>query len=145
MENINFEEIKQEIAKKHDFTLTKNDPILATVTMCEMVISSYYKKTDEALDDLYMKLEVLSAHQEKTQMETATLIINKSLEIAQETLSNATNDVVKNLILELEKQHKNLINYQNNQAQEIKNYRNVTILCCVFCVMALVLIIMQIF
>ena len=97
-----------------------------------MVISNYYQKNEEAIGNLYVKLESLAKEQETKQIEFAARIINKSLQVAQENIVSAASKAGDKLTLEIEKQHSNIILSYKSQLQETRSHRNITMLCAVF-------------
>lgn len=67
---IDFEEIRKQIAIKHNVLLDKDDPILVTITINEIVLSRYLDLVTERYSDASRDLTIALLHQQEESKES---------------------------------------------------------------------------
>ncbi len=101
---IDFEEIRKQVSIKHNVLLGKDDPILTTVTINEMVLGRYVEiiseKTNESNQSLIKSLE----HQVALSKKTAGEIITEAANYVSNQLHASVTDAVNAACIELKNQ-----------------------------------------
>lgn len=93
---IDFEEIRKQIAIKHNVLLDKDDPILVTITINEIVLSRYLDLVTERYSDASRDLTIALLHQQEESKRIAEKIITE----ASDYVSNQVRQSVEESILE---------------------------------------------
>lgn len=96
---IDFEEIRKQIAIKHNVLLDKDDPILVTITINEIVLSRYLDLVTERYNDASRDLTIALLHQQEESKRIAEKIITE----ASDYVSNQVRQSVEESILEASK------------------------------------------
>lgn len=131
---MNFIEIKEEVLRRHNLTLTENDPILVTVTLYNLMLEAAQNQFNAQLEHMYRKLEELSTQQELSHKQTAQRIIHTSLEASRNSILASADEITTSIRgLQHDSQNAFLQEYQK-QVQELKSYRNITVICVFICV-----------
>lgn len=96
---IDFEEIRKQIAIKHNVLLDKDDPILVTITINEIVLSRYLDLVTERYSDASRDLTIALLHQQEESKRIAEKIITE----ASDYVSNQVRQSVEESIIEASK------------------------------------------
>ena len=78
MEKLDFDEIRKEVAIQHSVLLGKDDPILVTVTINELVLAHYAKQMTALQDEASRALTVSLQQQVEQSKETAGKVITEA-------------------------------------------------------------------
>ena len=72
---IDFDEIRKQVAIKHNVLIGKDDPILVTVTVSDMVLGRYLELVSDQYDEANRALTVSLQQQVEQSKETAGKVI----------------------------------------------------------------------
>ncbi|MBE7526091.1 conjugal transfer protein TraM [candidate division WWE3 bacterium] len=123
---IDFEEIRKQIAIKHNVLLDKDDPILITITINEIVLSRYLDLVTERYSDASRDLTIALLHQQEESKRIAEKIITE----ASDYVSNQVRQSVEESILEAGKNLKQQLlgnNIANNNYYAQKAEKKATL------------------
>ncbi|WP_168404014.1 hypothetical protein [Erwinia amylovora] len=81
--------IISEVAKRHGILLTPKDPILATVTLNDLVLAHYLQQIHTAIENSEIKMATQAASQNEQAKEIATKIISGSGQYIDDIIRNA--------------------------------------------------------
>lgn len=87
---LDFDEIRKQVAIRHNVLLFKDDPILVTVTINELVLERYLDLVSEHYDDVARTLAVTTQQQVEQAKETAAKIITDAASYVSEQVRQAT-------------------------------------------------------
>jgi len=87
---LNFDEIRKEVAIRHSVLLGKDDPILVTVTINELVLERYLDLVSEHYEDVSRTLAVTTQQQIEQSKETASKIITDAANYVSEQIRQAS-------------------------------------------------------
>ncbi|HCT6165466.1 TPA: conjugal transfer protein TraM [Escherichia coli] len=98
---IDFDEIRKQVAIKHNVLIGKDDPILVTVTVSDMVLGRYLELVSDQYDEANRALTVSLQQQVEQSKETAGKVITDAANYVSEqvrqavtaALADAGNDV----------------------------------------------------
>lgn len=98
---IDFDDIRKEVAVRHNVLLGKDDPILVTVTLNELVLGRYLDLISDQYDEANRTLTLTLQQQVEQSKETAGKIItdaaNYVSDQTRQTVAEAIKDVGKEL------------------------------------------------
>lgn len=86
-----------EVAKRHNLLLGKNDPILATVTLNELVVAAYVARIEESLKASLDQLSAAQVQHTETAKDIASAIVTRAADYGADQLYKATDDLLANL------------------------------------------------
>lgn len=86
---LDFDDIRKQVAIKHNVLLGKDDPILVTVTVSEMVLDRYLDLVSEHYEDATRALAVSTQQQVEQAKETAAKIITDASTYVSDQLRQA--------------------------------------------------------
>lgn len=101
---VDFDEIRKHVAIQHNVLLGKDDPILVTVTVSEMVLDRYLERVSEHYDDATRALAVSTQQQVEQAKETAAKIITDASTYVSDQLRQAVTAAVNDAGIELRRQ-----------------------------------------
>lgn len=101
---IDFDEIRKEVAIRHNILLGKDDPILATVTVNELVLTRYLDLISERYDDANRTLTVTLQQHVDQSKETAGKIITDAANYVSDQLRQTTAEVIQEAGREMRRQ-----------------------------------------
>jgi hypothetical protein len=87
---LDFDEIRKEVAIRHSVLLGKDDPILVTVTINELVLERYLDLVSEHYEDVSRTLAVTTQQQVEQSKETAAKIITDAANYVSEQIRQAS-------------------------------------------------------
>ncbi|CAI7629580.1 unnamed protein product [Penicillium palitans] len=94
---IDFDEIRKQVAIKHNVLIGKDDPILVTVTVSDMVLGRYLELVSDQYDEANRALTVSLQQQVEQSKETAGKVITDAANYVRQAvtaaLADAGNDV----------------------------------------------------
>lgn len=134
--SINIDELISIVAKKHNLLLTKDDPVLVTVTLSQEVIKKYLLETEKSFEKLKSELELLYYRNHEESKELAKKIINTSLKAASDSINNSVSIAAKKVVSDIEAIQKNIV-LENEKNQKGNNKTKlVSIICATVCFLA---------
>lgn len=86
---VDFDEIRKEVAIRHNVLLFEDDPILVTVSINEMVLERYLDLVSEHYEDVSRTLAVTTQQQIEQSKETAAKIITDAANYVSEQVRQA--------------------------------------------------------
>jgi len=92
---IEISEIRKQVAIKHNVLLEKDDPILVTVTINELVLSRYLDLANEHYSEANRELIVALQQQQEQAKEVAGRIITDASDYVSEQVRTTINDMAK--------------------------------------------------
>lgn len=92
---IDFDAIRSEVAIRHNLLLGKDDPILAAVTVNELVLARYLDLVSEQYDEANRTLAVMLQQNVELSKETAGKIITDAANYVSDQLRQTVAEVVK--------------------------------------------------
>lgn len=101
---LDFDEIRKQVAIKHNVLLGKDDPILVTVTVSEMVLDRYLDLVSEHYADATRDLAVSMQQQVDQSKETAAKIITDASNYVSEQVRQAVSEAIVEAGGELKRQ-----------------------------------------
>ncbi|CDH02256.1 conjugal transfer protein TraM [Xenorhabdus bovienii] len=101
---IDFDEIRKEVAIRHNILLDKDDPILVTVTVNDIVLSRYVDVVSERYEAANRTLTVSLQQQVEQSKETAAKIITDASDYVSEQVRQAIVEAVNEAGNELKRQ-----------------------------------------
>lgn len=101
---IDFDDIRKEVAIRHNLLLGKDDPILATVTVNELVLSRYLDLISEQYDEANRTLTLTLQQQVEQSKDTAGKIITDAANYVSDQLRQAVAEAVKEAGKDLRRQ-----------------------------------------
>ncbi|WP_174888799.1 conjugal transfer protein TraM [Candidatus Hamiltonella defensa] len=104
---IDFDEIRKEVAIKHSVLLGKDDPILVTVTVSEMVLGRYLDLVSAQYEDANRALAVSLQQQVEQSKETAGKIITDASNYVSEQVRKAVVEALNEVGGDLKRQINN--------------------------------------
>ncbi len=149
---VDFDAIRKEIAVKHNVLLTKDDPVLVTVSLNEIVLEHYLELLSETYDDHARALiQSFQAHTEQS-LEQATLTAEKIITQSTEYISDEIKKVVNKSVDEaytlalkqaaqLNNDLKNQLNDQAATVLEARASRNISVIASVIAICCALLVI----
>lgn len=87
-----FDAIRAEVAKRHNVLLGKDDPILVTVTMCELVLGHYVTHLGEHVETVQRHATATAAKQVEAAKESAGRIITEAANFVSDQVRKAATD-----------------------------------------------------
>jgi len=87
---LDFDEIRKEVAIRHNVLLGKDDPILVTVTINELVLERYLDLVSEHYEDVSRTLAVTTQQQIEQSKATAAKIITDAANYVSEQIRQAS-------------------------------------------------------
>jgi hypothetical protein len=91
MIDIDFDEIRKEVAIKHNVLLGADDPILVTVTINELVIRNYLNLLAQQNEEAQRSLAIALQHHVEQSKETAGKVITNSADyVSQQVRQSVT-------------------------------------------------------
>ena len=148
---VDFDAIRKEIAVKHNVLLTKDDPVLVTVSLNEIVLAHYLELLSETYDDqARILIQSSQAHTEQS-LEQATKTAEKIINQSTEYVSQEIKDVVNKSVTEayslalkqaaqLNDDLKRQLNDQAATVSEVRTSRNTSIIAAVIAICCALLI-----
>lgn len=101
---VDFDEIRKHVAIQHNVLLGKDDPILVTVTVSEMVLDRYLELVATHYEDATRALAVSTQQQVEQAKETAAKIITDASTYVSDQLRQAVTAAVNEAGVELRRQ-----------------------------------------
>ncbi len=101
---LDFDDIRKEVAIRHNVLLGKDDPILATVTVNELVLSRYLDLISDQYDEANRTLTLTLQQQVEQSKETAGKIITDAANYVSDQTRQAVIEAVKEASKELRQQ-----------------------------------------
>ncbi|HGC8067027.1 TPA: conjugal transfer protein TraM [Yersinia enterocolitica] len=101
---LDFDEIRKQVAIKHNVLLGKDDPILVTVTVSEMVLDRYLDLVSEHYEDATRALAVSTQQQVEEAKGTAAKIITDASNYVSDQVRQAVASAVVEAGGELKRQ-----------------------------------------
>nr|AGH89383.1 putative conjugal transfer protein TraM [uncultured bacterium] len=101
---IDFDEIRKEVAIRHNVLLGKDDPILVTVTVNDMVLGRYLDLISDQYDEANRTLTLTLQQQVEQSKETAGKIITDAANYVSDQTRQAVTEAVKEAGKELRHQ-----------------------------------------
>jgi len=92
---IDINEIRKQVAIKHNILLGKDDPILVTVTINELVLSRYLDLANENYSDASRELTIALQQQQEQAKEIAGRIITDASDYVSEQMRETISDAIK--------------------------------------------------
>lgn len=129
--SIEVDELIAKVAKKHNLLLSKDDPILITITLNEYVVSKHLELVDQHFNSLKSDLEQLYFRQQEENKELAKKIINASLKVTQDTIASSAKKASSDLVLEVEKLQAKFVSENQKIASNNSNTKLIVIGCSV--------------
>ncbi len=129
--SIDVGELIAKVAKKHNLLLSKDDPILITITLNEYVVSKHLEMVDQHFNSLKSDLEQLYFRQQEENKELAKKIINASLKVTQDTIASSAKKASSDLVLEVEKLQAKFVSENQRIASNNSNTKLIVIGCAV--------------
>lgn len=153
---VDFDAIRKEIAVKHSVLLTKDDPVLVTVSLNEIVLRHYLELLSETYDNqARMLIQSFQAHTDQSlehATKTAEKIITQSTEyVSQEikdTVNKSTAEAYSLALKQAAQLNDDLKRQLNDQAVttlEIRTSRNTSIIAAVisiFCALLVLIVVL---
>jgi len=93
---LNRDQIIDTVAEKHKFIIDKDDPILATLAVHQVILDEINKKFSESLSGLQENLETVTANYTEVSKELGNNIIGEALNRFSEELESS-NDLQKKI------------------------------------------------
>ena len=94
---IDFDEIKKEVAIRHNVLLTNDDPVLVTVTINELVLDQYLSLVAKRYDDSNKDLCINLQHHIEQSKETAGKIITDASNYVSEQVRQSISSEMKSM------------------------------------------------
>ncbi|WP_211831058.1 hypothetical protein [Kistimonas asteriae] len=91
------EEIKIAIARKHKFILSDDDPVLAIVTLNDLLLNHHLAQVNGATDKLREDIEAVTERHSLENRELAKNIINKSISHSVSEIKKVSDTLVEQL------------------------------------------------
>lgn len=129
--SIDVDELIAKVAKKHNLLLSKDDPILITITLNEYVVSKHLELVDQHFSTLKNDLEQLYFRQQEENKELAKKIINASLKVTQDTIASSAKKASSDLVNEVEKLQAKFVSENVKIASNNSNTKLIVIGCSV--------------
>lgn len=129
--SIDVDELIAKVAKKHNLLLSKDDPILITITLNEYVVSKHLELVDQHFNTLKNDLEQLYFRQQEENKELAKKIINASLKVTQDTIASSAKKASSDLVNEVEKLQAKFVSENVKIASNNSNTKLIVIGCSV--------------
>lgn len=101
---IDFDAIRSEVAIRHNLLLGKDDPILATITLNELVFARYLDLISEQYDEANRTLTVALQQHVELSKDTAGKIITDAANYVSDQLRQTVAEVVKEAGKDLRRQ-----------------------------------------
>ncbi|ELO8195541.1 conjugal transfer protein TraM [Salmonella enterica] len=101
---LDFDDIRKEVAIRHDVLLGKDDPILVTVTVNELVLGRYLDLISDQYDEANRTLTLTLQQQVEQSKETAGKIITDAANYVSDQTRQAVAEAVKEAGKELRQQ-----------------------------------------
>lgn len=101
---IDFDAIRSEVAIRHNLLLGKDDPILAAVTVNELVLARYLDLVSEQYDEANRTLAVMLQQNVELSKDTAGKIITDAANYVSDQLRQTVAEVVKEAGKDLRRQ-----------------------------------------
>lgn len=101
---LDFDDIRKEVAIRHNVLLGKDDPILVTVTVNELVLSRYLDLISDQYDEANRTLTLTLQQQVEQSKETAGKIITEAANYVSDQLRQAVAEAVKEAGKDLRRQ-----------------------------------------
>lgn len=101
---LDFDEIRKEVAIRHNVLLGKDDPILVTVTVNELVLGRYLDLISDQYDEANRTLTLTLQQQVEQSKETAGKIITEAANYVSDQTRQAVAEAVKDAGKELRQQ-----------------------------------------
>lgn len=131
---INFEEIRTQVAIKHNVLLNEDDPILVTVTVSDMVLGRYLELVSDQYDKANKALIVNLEQQVEQSKETAGKIITDVANYASDQIKQTVTDIITDAGNDLRLQIANaqaMIHDMSSSRQETQTAKNTSIIAAV--------------
>ncbi|HGA7692146.1 TPA: conjugal transfer protein TraM [Salmonella enterica subsp. enterica serovar Virchow] len=101
---IDFDDIRKEVAVRHNVLLGKDDPILVTVTLNELVLGRYLDLISDQYDEANRTLTLTLQQQVEQSKETAGKIITDAANYVSDQTRQAVAEAIKDVGKELRQQ-----------------------------------------
>ncbi|EMW1875870.1 conjugal transfer protein TraM [Salmonella enterica subsp. enterica] len=101
---LDFDDIRKEVAIRHNVLLGKDDPILVTVTVNELVLGRYLDLISDQYDEANRNLTLTLQQQVEQSKETAGKIITDAANYVSDQTRQAVAEAVKDAGKELRQQ-----------------------------------------
>lgn len=101
---LDFDDIRKEVAIRHNVLLGKDDPILVTVTVNELVLGRYLDLISDQYDEANRTLTLTLQQQVEQSKETAGKIITDAANYVSDQTRQAVAEAVKEAAKELRQQ-----------------------------------------
>lgn len=101
---LDFDEIRKEVAIRHNVLLGKDDPILATVTLNELVLARYLDLVSEQYDQGNRELAIALQQNIELSKETAGRVITEAANYVSDQLRQTVTDTIKEAGADLRRQ-----------------------------------------
>ncbi|MFU7011599.1 conjugal transfer protein TraM [Pseudomonas aeruginosa] len=101
---LDFDDIRKEVAIRHNVLLGKDDPILVTVTVNELVLGRYLDLISDQYDEANRTLTLTLQQQVEQSKETAGKIITEAANYVSDQTRQAVAEAVKEAGKELRQQ-----------------------------------------
>lgn len=92
---IDIDEIRKQVAIKHNVLLGKDDPILVTVTINEMVLSRYLDLANEHYSEASRELTIALQQQQEQAKDVAGRVITEAADYVSKQVRTSVEDVIK--------------------------------------------------
>ncbi len=101
---ITFDEIRKEVALRHNVLIGKDDPILVTVTINELVLSHYLKLAADSYSQANAELSTAIQHQTEEAKKTAGTIITAASDYVASEIKKVTATAVTDAAVQIKHQ-----------------------------------------
>lgn len=101
---IDFDDIRKEVAIRHNVLLGKDDPILVTVTVNELVLGRYLDLISDQYDEANRTLTLTLQQQVEQSKETAGKVITEAANYVSDQLRQTVADTIKEAGKDLRRQ-----------------------------------------
>ncbi|MCD2514651.1 hypothetical protein [Comamonas endophytica] len=123
---IDFDEIRKELAIRHNVLLGKDDPILVTVTLNELVLKQYLDLVESQYAETSKELTVILQQHVEQSKQTAGKIITEASNYVSEQVHKSMESTLQQVTTELKKDIQSAMNLQRRSlasAVEAQSFR----------------------
>lgn len=111
---IDFDEIRKEVAIRHNVLIGKDDPVLVTVTLNEMILEKYLTLVENQYAVKCQELTVILQQQIEQSRQTAGKIITEASNYVSDQVHNSVESTLKEATVEFKKDIQAAIVFQKN-------------------------------
>lgn len=111
---IDFDEIRKEVAIRHNVLIGKDDPVLVTVTLNEMILEKYLTLVENQYAVKCQELTVILQQQIDQSRQTAGKIITEASNYVSDQVHNSVESTLKEATVEFKKDIQAAIVFQKN-------------------------------